>query len=84
MYKDNSNIDFNNSLVLLLLKAYVAKLSVEVNHVYYPNIFNFYMDLSITSCKIFEFIPGNLLVSGICKIQNRRENIERRPLILFC
>ena len=31
MYKDNSNDDFNNSLVLCLLKEFVAKISGEVN-----------------------------------------------------
>ena len=49
MYKDKSNNDFNNSLVVCLLKAFFAKMSSEViylwwtlrhttiNHKYKPN-----------------------------------------------
>ena len=34
MYKDNSNDDFKNSLVVCLPKAFVAKISAEVDPVY--------------------------------------------------
>jgi hypothetical protein len=67
MYKkDKSNDDFKNSLVVCLLKAFVAKMSgEEMNPAYSPNIFNFYLALSATSRKSFEFVSGNLLGPAI-------------------
>jgi len=38
MYKDKSNDDFKNSLVVCLLKAFVAKMSGEINPVYSTNV----------------------------------------------
>ena len=84
MYKDKSNDTFKNLLVVCLLKAFVAKMSGELNPVYSPNVFNFYLALSATSRKSFEFVSGNLLGPAIRQIQRRRENhMGRNPFISY-
>ena len=83
MYKDKSNDTFKTSLVVCLLKAFVAKMSGELNPVYSPNVFNFYLALSATSRKSFEFVSGNLLGLAIRQIQRRRENMGRNPFISY-
>ena len=76
MYKDKSNDDFKNSLVVCgLLKTFVAKMSGEMNAVYSQNVFYLYLTLSATSRKSFEFLSGNLLGPAIWQIQRRRENM---------
>ena len=72
MYKDKSNNNFKNLLVVCLLKSFVANMSGEANPIYSTNIFNLYLALSDTLRKRFEFLSGNLLVPVIRKIQRRR------------
>ena len=84
MYKGKFNDTFKNSLVVcFLLKALFVKMSGELNPVYSPNIFNFYLALSATSRKSFEFVSGNLLGPAIRQIQRRRENMGRNPFISY-
>ena len=72
IYKDKSNDNFKKSLVLCVLKAFFAKMSGEVNPVYSPNVFNFYLALSATSRKIFDSVSRKLLGPSIQNIQRRR------------
>ena len=78
---DKYNDDLNNSLVVCLLKTFVAKMIGEVNPVYEPNIFDIYLSLSATSHKSFDLVSGNLLGPTIWKIQRRRESMGRKPFI---
>ena len=51
MYKYKFNNDFNNSLVMCLIKSFFANMSGKVNPLYYSFFFNLYLDISYTSRK---------------------------------
>ena len=72
---------FQELIGCVFTQSISAKISDEVNPVYLPNVFNFYLALSATSCKSFDFLSGELLGPAIRKIQRRREIIGQNPFI---
>ena len=64
----NIKPQFKNSLLVLLLKAAVEKISGMGDLRYSNNVVNFYSMLEATSRKVFEAVLENLIGHCLCQI----------------
>ena len=77
----NIKPQFKNSLLVLLLKAAVEKISGMGDLRYYNNVVNFYSMLEATSRKGFEAVSEKLMGPCLQSIHKVNKNSESRILL---